>query len=368
VEAELVSVALETRLNDYLLALDFTVEDELLALVGPAGAGKSVVLRSVAGVFTPDGGRVAIHGRVVFQSSIGVNMPPGERRIGYVPQHFALFPHLDVAENVAFPLRRARQDTLPDPERRVSELLDLLGLTAMRRAAPGDLSAAERWRVALARALILDPDVLLLDDTFAELESGPRRQTRLEFATLRRRIRVPTVVATDDLEEACELADRIGVMDAGRLLQLDQPATLLARPATRRVARLVGSSNIIPGVISATWREGLAIDTELGPLRVASAPPGYGPGYAVDLVIRPDQVRFLAEHAQPAADDNIVYGTIVDEFTQNAVHALTVQPDDGELLLHVLVDDLAYQQCQLAVQQRRALSLPPKALHVVARG
>jgi ABC-type Fe3+/spermidine/putrescine transport system ATPase subunit len=364
----MVSVALETRLYDYMLSLDFSVEDELLALVGPAGAGKSVVLRSVAGVFTPDAGRVDINGRVVFQSSIGLSMPPGERRIGYVPQHFALFPHLDVAENVAFPLRRSRSDALPDPERRVSELLDMLELSKLRHAAPGELGDAERWRIALARALILDPDVLLLDDTFAALESGQRQQARLEFATLRRSIRVPTLLATDDLEEACEIADRIGVLDAGRLLQLDRPVELLARPATRRVARLVGSSNIIPGVIGDTWQAGLAVDTALGPLRVASAPPGYGPGYAVDLVIRPDQLRILAAQAPTADDDNIIHGTIVDEFTQNAVHALTIQPDAGDMLLHALVDDLAYQQLGLAAQQRRALALPPSALHVVARG
>ena len=362
------SVALETRLNDYMLTLDFTVGDELLALVGPAGAGKSVVLRSVAGVYTPDGGRITLHGRVVFQSSIGVSVAPGERRIGYVPQHFALFPHLNVAENVAFPLRRARQESIPDVERRVSELLNLLDLTRLRDAAPGDLADAERWRIALARALILDPELLLLDDTFAALDGGPRRQARAEFAALRRQIHVPTLVATDDLEEACEIADRIGIIDAGHLLQLDRPEELLAHPATRRVARLVGSSNIIPGVISETWRAGLEIDTPLGPLRVASAPPGYGPGYAVDLVIRPDQLRVLGPREEPGPDDNVIHGAIVDEFVQNAIHALTVQPEGGDLLLHLLVDDLAYQQLGLAAAQRRALALPAKALHVVARG
>jgi molybdate transport system ATP-binding protein len=366
-EAACVSIALETRLNDYLLSVDFSVEDELLALVGPAGAGKSVVLRSVAGVYTPDSGRIAIDGRVVFQGSIGITVAPGERRIGYVPQHFALFPHLKVAENIAFPLRRARQEAVVDSARRVSELLDLFALSGLREAMPGDLSDDQRWRIALARALILDPEVLLLDDTFAALDGGARRQARLEFATLRRQIRVPTLLATDDLEEACDIADRIGVIDAGHLLQIDQPAELLARPATRRVARLVGSSNVIPGVISETWRDGREIDTPMGRLRVASSPPGYGSGYAVDLVIRPDQVSVLSPHAQPAPDDNVVHGAIVDEFVQNAIHALTVQPDDGELLLHLLLDDLAYQQLTLAVGQRRALLLPAGALHVVAR-
>jgi hypothetical protein len=103
-------------------------------------------------------------------------------------------------------------------------------------------------------------------------------------------------------------------------------------------------------------------------LRVSTAPPGYGPGYAVDLVIRPDQLRVLGHHEEPAPDDNVIHGAIVDEFVQNAIHALTVQPDDGDLLLHLLVDDLTYQRLSLAAEQHRTLALPARALHVVARG
>lgn len=367
-DAATLSVALETRLSECMLALEFEAGDELLALVGPGGAGKSVVLRSVAGVYTPDAGRVAIGGRVVFQSSIGLSLPPGERRIGYVPQHFALFPHLSVADNVAFPLRRGRAEPVADSARRIAELLDLLDLAEIRGAAPGDLTDFDRWRIALARALILDPDVLLLDDSFAALDMAPRRQARAEFAALRQRLRVPALVATGDLDEACEIAGRIGIVDAGQLLQLDTPAEVLTRPANRRVARLVGSSNVIPGVISATWRDGLRIDTDLGPLRVAAAPAGYGPGYAVDLVIRPDQVRILGPREPAPVDDNVIHGAVVDEFIQTAIHAITVLPDSGEPRLHILLTDLAYQQLELAADTRRALVLPATALHVMARG
>ena len=360
-------VRIETRLTDHMLALAFAAGNELLALVGPAGAGKSVVLRSIAGVYQPDNGTITLRGRVVFQSSIGVSLPPNERRVGYVPQHFALFPHLNVGDNVSFPLRRGRPEFALDAQRRVAEALDLLGIMPLRDALPGDLHDMERWRVALARALIVDPDVLLLDDAFAALDVAARRQARAEFAALRRTINVPALVATGDLDEACDIAGRIGVLDAGQLLQLDAPDTILTRPATRQVARIVGSSNVISGIIGEAWRDGLEIETALGPLRATTAPAGFGAGYAVDLVIRPDQVRLLGPHERAPDDDNIIDGEIIDEFIQNAIHALTIRHTGSDYVLHVLVSDLAYQQLGLATHKRPALVLPRAALHVMAR-
>jgi molybdate transport system ATP-binding protein len=220
-------------LRSFRLALDLEVGRETLALVGPSGAGKSSVLRAIAGLLSPERGRVAVGATTWLDTDRGVDVPP-ERRLVF--QEYALFPHLDVRRNVAFGGRG-----------RVDELLDRFRIAQLASARPQSLSGGERQRVALARALAREPSVLLLDEPLAALDAHTRGVVRGELGELLAELRLPTVLVTHDFEDAAALADRVGVLVDGRVLQLGTAAELLAAPADAFVASFTGA-NLLPGV------------------------------------------------------------------------------------------------------------------------
>ena len=226
-------------LRAFRLAVDLAVGEETVALVGPSGAGKTTVLRAVSGLVRPAAGRVALEGDVWLDTEAGIDVPPEQRRVGLVFQEYALFPHLSVRANVAFG-RGAR---------RVDELLERLRIPHLAGARPATLSGGERQRVALARALARDPAVLLLDEPLSALDAHTRATVRAELRDVVREARLPTVVVTHDFEDAATLADRVGVIVEGRILQLGTPAELVAAPADPFVASFTGAT-LLPGIAS----------------------------------------------------------------------------------------------------------------------
>jgi molybdenum ABC transporter ATP-binding protein len=223
------------RLRTFVLELALEVGAETVALVGPSGAGKTTVLRAVAGLTRPDAGRIALAERVWFDSALRVDRPPEQRSVGYVFQDYALFPHLSVERNVAF-----------GGKARARELLERLGIEHLARAKPPELSGGERQRVGLARALARDPAVLLLDEPLAALDAHTRAAVRLELSAVLRQVRLPTLLVTHDFEDAAVLADRVGVVLDGRVLQLGTAAELVAAPSSAFVASLTGG-NLLHG-------------------------------------------------------------------------------------------------------------------------
>jgi len=232
----LLDVDIVTRLREFRVDLSLAVEAEVMALVGPSGAGKTTVLRAIAGLRRPDSGRIACDGEVWLEHGGGtrpIDLPPERRSVGYVPQHQALFPHLTVARNIAFSGADAGT---------VDSLIDRLGLRALAGERPARLSGGERQRVALARALARRPKVLLLDEPLASLDAHTRRVVRHELADELRRLAIPTLLVTHDPADAAALADRVAVIVAGRLRQLARPAELVAAPADRFVVALTGGT------------------------------------------------------------------------------------------------------------------------------
>jgi molybdate transport system ATP-binding protein len=271
---ETLSLDLDHALRSFRLELGLGVGAETVALVGPSGAGKSSVLRAVAGLLRPDRGRVVLDGTAWFDSDRGVDLPPERRSVGLVFQEYALFPHLTVRGNVAFGGRR-----------RVDELLERLRISHLADARPREISGGERQRVALARALARDPSVLLLDEPLSALDAHTRAGVRAELQELLRDLGLPALLVTHDFEDAAALADRVGVLVEGHVLQLSRPADLIAAPADAFVAGFTGA-NLLHGV-AAPGPNGLTQVTLDGGGEAFTTEPGEG---RVALAVYPWEV------------------------------------------------------------------------------
>jgi len=249
------------------LALDALSLDigagEFFALLGGSGSGKSTLLRVIAGFERPDAGRVRLLGRDI------TPLPPPERPVAMMFQSYALFPHMNVLENIAYGLRRAGER---DPAPRVAELIALLGLEGLEARRPHQLSGGQQQRVALARALARRPPLLLLDEPLAALDSGLRERTGLELRALQRRLGASFVMVTHDQAEALSLADRVAVLEHGRIAQVAPPRELYERPATRSLARFLGAANVL--------------EAGCFPLQAETAAPAYA--------LRPERIRIAA--------------------------------------------------------------------------
>jgi molybdate transport system ATP-binding protein len=235
---ETLRLDLDHGLRSFRLELALEVGAETVALVGPSGAGKTSVLRAVAGLLRPERGVVSVGAETWLDRSRGIDLPPERRRVGLVFQEYALFPHLDVRGNVAF----GAQD-----RNVVADLLERLRIGHLAGALPADLSGGERQRVALARALARTPDVLLLDEPLSALDAYTRRTVRAELHELLAELGMPTLLVTHDFEDAATLADRVGVLVEGRVLQLGTPQDLVGAPTDPFVASFTGA-NLLHGV------------------------------------------------------------------------------------------------------------------------
>ena len=281
-----IDIALPRRAFE--LRAELSLGAETIALIGPSGAGKTSLLRAVAGLERPRAGRIALGQERWFDGQARINLSPERRRVGYLPQDYGLFPHLTVAANVRFAGKRDRPD-----------LLARVGVSHLAGARPRQLSGGERQRVALARALAREPRVLLLDEPFGALDAITRRQVRDELGDLLAGLGLPTLVVTHAFEDAAVLAHRIGVIDQGRLVQLAAAPKLLREPATAMIAELTGA-NVLEGTATRTL-SGSTIRVAGGGELVSSTPAS-GP---VQLVVQPWELQ-LADPRSCSLTDTVV--------------------------------------------------------------
>ncbi len=289
--------SLAKRYGDFHAVRDVSLsvaDGEFLVLLGPSGCGKTTTLRMVAGFIEPSAGHVKLGGSDVTQ------LPPWKRNAGMVFQSYALFPHLTVAQNVAFGLEM-RKLPRPDIDRRVDEALALVRLGGFGARLPRQLSGGQQQRVALARALAIRPDVLLLDEPLSNLDAKLRQEVRVEIRELQRQLGLTTVMVTHDQEEALTMADRLVVMNEGLVHQVGTQRDLYERPADRFVAGFVGRSTFLEGVIDTPGR----LRTHGGLMLACSN--GSRPGRAT-LALRPERVEIGT--AKPAGLDNALPGTV----------------------------------------------------------
>jgi putative spermidine/putrescine transport system ATP-binding protein len=283
--------------DDVSLAL---APGEFLSLLGPSGSGKTTTLGMVAGLIEPTGGDILLQSREIKK------LPPYRRNIGVVFQSYALFPHMTVAANIAFPLEM-RGLKRAEIGQRVAKVLSLVDLAGYESRLPAQLSGGQQQRVALARAVVFEPPLLLMDEPLGALDKKLREQMQLEIKHLHRRVGIAVVYVTHDQEEALTMSDRIAVFNRGRIEQIGSPAEIYDRPATRFVADFVGETNLLPGTATAL-ADGYCRVTGLAAVLRARHASGIAAGQPVVLSIRPERTRL--EPASAACAENCVTGAV----------------------------------------------------------
>jgi putative spermidine/putrescine transport system ATP-binding protein len=274
-----------------LAGLDLEIHPgELVALLGPSGCGKTTALRILGGFDQPDSGAVLVDGKDV------TRVPAHKRDMGMVFQAYSLFPNMDVRTNVAFGLRMRGADK-PTRLKRADELLELVGLSETGDRYPHQLSGGQQQRVAIARALAIEPTVLLLDEPLSALDARVRTQLRGEIRSLQKRLGITALFVTHDQSEALSLADRVGVMNSGRLEQIDTPENVYRRPATAFVAEFVGAMNRVPGRIGEDGQ--LALFGQRIPIVPGHEGAKFAPGAAVDALLRPEALEVKTDVGGP---------------------------------------------------------------------
>ncbi len=353
-------------LKEFDLSLSLQAEQELLGLFGPSGAGKSMTLQIIAGLVTPHAGRIIIDNIPVFDSTTGLNLSPQQRHVGYVMQDYALFPHLTVAQNIAYGLRGQPQEQI---NRTVTHMLDLIQLAGYAGQRPDELSGGQQQRVALARALVTSPKVLLLDEPFSALDRPTRAQLRHDLRELQKRFEIPTLLVTHDLAEANILADRIAVYHRGKLQQIGPPAEIMRRPANLTVAQLTGIHNCFTGVVQETTVQGTRI--AIGPFLFDAPAYPFAAGQCVQCCIRPEQIILLKTKSAIETRKNVVQGEVVSIMTDGLSYTLHLRLAAQRLKpsaaydLAVALPLHVFESLAPAVGQRWHISLKPSAIHLM---
>jgi len=334
--------------------IDLTVSSgEFFSLLGPSGCGKTTTLRLIAGFEQPTSGRILLDGVDVS------DVPPHRRNVNTVFQSYALFPFLDVFDNVAFGLRH-RGVSKADQQRRVNEALDMVMMTSFAKRRPGQLSGGQQQRVALARALVLNPAVLLLDEPLGALDAKLRRSLKVELKELQERIGITFLYVTHDQEEALTMSDRLAVMNAGRIVQIGTPRQVYEEPADTYVADFLGAANLMEvEVVSADGALRLG-DWKLTSQRCEATAPGGAP-FRAHAVIRPERVR-IEEHG--SAGDNRVPAMVERVVFLGAATQVLLRLAPGVPLQALMQND--GERPDLAQGTPVHVYLPPHALRVLA--
>ncbi|MDR3515872.1 MAG: sn-glycerol-3-phosphate ABC transporter ATP-binding protein UgpC [Azospirillaceae bacterium] len=335
-ELALVNVEKSFGATPVIRGVDFTVKDgEFVVFVGPSGCGKSTLLRMIAGLETVGAGQILIDGENV------AGLPPADRGIAMVFQSYALYPHMNVARNLSFGLENLKMDRA-EIDRRVNEAARMLAIESFLKRKPKELSGGQRQRVAIGRAIVRDPKIFLFDEPLSNLDAALRVQTRAEISGLHKRLGATMIYVTHDQIEAMTMADRIVVLNAGRVEQFGSPIELFNHPANRFVAGFIGSPrmNFYPARLIRA--DGAASSVEVpgfGPLDVAIDAPEFAVGTALELGVRPSHLRII-ETRRPGSGELIV--TYCESIgTETYVYG-TVTGTTGQTIIH-LPDHVVYQ-------------------------
>ncbi len=323
-------------------------EGEYFVLLGPTGAGKTVLLECIAGLHRPESGEILVDGNSVR------NMPPEQRGLGYLPQDYALFPHLNVAQNMAFGLRLRRRPR-PEIDKRVGELAELLGITHLLKRSTLTLSGGEQQRVALARAVTIEPKVLLLDEPLSALDEQTRESLCVELRRVHDELGTTTLHVSHNFEETLAVADRIGIISEGRMRQVGTVEDVFRRPDSEFVARFVRADNLLRG---RALRKNGGLEVRVGELAMQA---GDGPEGEVFLVVRPEDVGVVRETEK--GRPNLVTGRIAEIVNRGALMRVDIDVQAG-LMVKALMTRRAFLTQGLAKGEVVSAFFDPSSTYV----
>ncbi|MCI2266476.1 ABC transporter ATP-binding protein [Sediminivirga luteola] len=347
--------------------ITLSIQDgEFLVLLGPSGCGKTTLLRSIAGLERPDEGSISIDGTTVYDSGRGIFLPPNRRPISMIFQSYALWPHMTIFKNVAYPLR-SRKSTRrlghAEIAARVEQALAKVGLVGLGDQYPGQLSGGQQQRVALARALVSEAQVLLFDEPLSNVDAKVREELRAQLVEMQRELGFTAIYVTHDQAEAMELADRIAVLNSGRIEQLDPPRRVYQRPQSRYVAEFIGSANLVAGVVR-SLDERAVVDTALGSFVIEDYTEHWtgdtplGTGDSVTLMFRPEDC--LVDPGPDSRSNMWDVELVRTSFTGVQQHLLVHSGD--ERLIVLTTNDAQYPEgakLRLGVERHKLHLLPP---------
>ncbi|MBB3645116.1 putative spermidine/putrescine transport system ATP-binding protein [Rhizobium sp. BK619] len=308
------------------LSLDIE-RGEFVSLLGPSGSGKTTLLMMLAGFENPTAGGIFLDGRRID------HLPPHRREMGVVFQNYALFPHMSIADNIAFPLRM-RGVGRSEIEQRVKRALDMVQLSAMSGRKPAQLSGGQQQRVALARSLVFEPTVVLMDEPLGALDKQLREQMQLDIRALHKRLELTVVFVTHDQSEALTMSDRIAVFNRGNIEQIGTPRDIYDRPQTRAVAEFIGETNLIEGTVKATGTTGTSVEIADGRHVIVPGSNSLAVGSRVHISVRPERISLAAGSIGAAA--NALPAKILDSVYQG--DHLRVQLDEDAFRFVVRTD------------------------------
>jgi molybdenum ABC transporter ATP-binding protein len=358
--SDLLDLAVTYRAGAFSLDVALESDASPLVVIGPSGSGKSLLLRIIAGILRPDSGHIVVKGKAWFDGGHRVDLPARNRRVGYVPQEYALFPHLTVEGNIGYGLRGAADRK----RQRVNEMLELVGLANHRHHRPRELSGGQRQRVALARALAVSPDLLLLDEPFSSLDE-PNRETLLaDVQRLITATATPTIVVTHDRTETLRLASQVAVIMSGAIRQAGSPAEVFSAPVDDEVANFVGVETIAEGRVERVADNVATV--RVGPCLIEGGTQAE-PGTSVLVCLRPEDVVLGGPNGRPASSS--VRNRLLGRVTRIALAGpfIRVEVDAGFRLV-ALITKHALEDLELAPGSEVTATFKATAVHLIARG
>jgi molybdate transport system ATP-binding protein len=331
----MLKVDIKRTLPGFKLDVSFSLNHEIMAVLGASGSGKTMTLQCIAGLLQPDSGHLDLNGKVLFDSSKRINLSSQKRKVGFVFQNYALFPHLTVIENIAYGIRHLPRQ---QAESRVKQLLEIMHISVLEKRYPRQLSAGQQQRVAIARALAPDPELLLLDEPFSALDTQLKERLELEMLALKQHYQGSMLLVTHDLSEGYKLGDKIAIYQAGSIIQCDSKRNVFSFPANRTVARLTGIRNLMEGVITElqdgnawvfipAWEEKLkSLSNSIRPLAT---------GQRVTIGIRPEYIRLTSNLGENMISSRILQ---IAEGISSMTYRFQVNSDlEGKHLLNATI-------------------------------
>lgn len=363
---EQLEVDIELQVPGFMLHLKFSLGRQLGVLFGRSGAGKSLSLRAIAGLIQPQAGTIKLNQRTLFDYQNGTNLPPQARRVGYLPQNQALFPHRTIAQNIAYGLHNLPQT---EQERLVNKWIKIMNLQDQAEKLPSEVSGGQQQRTALARALVVEPDLLLMDEPFVALDESLRDHLRGEVQRVQKETSTPILLVTHDIGEAYQLADHLIVIADGHVIQTGTRDEVFRRPQNVAVARLMGMSNLLKVVPTDDHTpQGLRKLKWGNQTMAAVISDAIMAGEDITLGIRPEDILFIRpDHPMDTdLEDNLMNVQIIEDRSQGFDHLICTQVlDQPNKQLLVRIPHPVFLRMQLKVGDQRQISIRPPAIHCI---